>query len=107
MPRVAKRPDLRPSAVELEPTFSPAQVGEHLGLGHNAVAELIAFGRKYGAKLHPKRGGLYPTFRGPKLRRIPLSAIERHKRHMARIHGESEPPATVLVDAHTQTSAAA
>lgn len=96
MPRKSSRPSLAPSDVQLEPTFSPAQVGEYLGLGHNAVAELIAFGRKYGAKLHPQRGGLYPTFRGAKLRRIPLSAIERHKRHMARIHGEAEPPATVL-----------
>ena len=92
-----KRVDLRRATVELEPTFSPAQIGAHLGLGHNAVAELVAFGRKYGAKLHPTRGGLYPTFKGAKLRRIPLSALDRHKRHMARINGDAEPPATVVV----------
>lgn len=92
--RVARRSDLRPARAVLEPTFSPAEVGEHLGLGHNAVAELIAFGRKYGAKLHPSRGGLYPTFRGAKLRRIPLSAIDRHKRHMSALAGDPVPPPT-------------
>lgn len=101
-----KRADLRPSALTLEPTFSPAEVGAHLGLGHNAVAELVAFGRKYGARLHPTRGGLYPTFRGAKLRRIPLSAIDRHKRHMARLHGEDPPPPTVMLDGQLTSSAA-
>jgi len=105
MPRVAKRADLRGSAV-LEPTFSPAEVGAHLGLGHNAVAELIAFGRKFGAKLHPTRGGLYPTFRGAKLRRIPVSALDRHKRHMAALAGDPVPPAT-LWRQHAEEEAAA
>lgn len=97
MPRVAKRPDLRPGSLELEPTFSPAQVGAHLGLGATQVAELIALGKTHGAKLHPTRGGLWPTFRGAKHRRIPLSALDRHKRHLARVAGETEPPATMLV----------
>ena len=84
------------SALQLEPTFSPDEVGAHLGLCPRAVAELISFGLTYGNKLHPTRGGLYPTFKGAKLRRIPLSAIDRHKRHMARVNGETEPPATIV-----------
>jgi len=98
MSRAAKRPDLNPSALRPEPTFSPKEIGAHLGIGHNAVSELIQFGRKYGPKLHPTRGGLYPTFKGAKHRRIPLSALDRHKRHMARINGDPELPATVLIE---------
>lgn len=98
MPRATKRPALAQSALSLEPTFSPEETGAHLGLGHNAIAELIAFGRQYGAKLHPTRGGLYPTFLSGRLRRVQLSAINRHKRHMARLAGESPPPATLLVE---------
>jgi hypothetical protein len=97
MPR--KRVDLAPAAsgLGLEPTFSPAEAGAHLGLGHNAVAELIAFGRSYGSALHPERGGLWPTFLSGRHRRIPLSALDRHKRHLARLNGETPPPPTSLV----------
>lgn len=104
MPRATKRPDLRPSILALEPTFSPEEVGAHLGLEANAMAELVRFGRTYGAALHPTRGGLWPTFRGAKLRRIPLSAIDRHKRHMARVSGEAVPPATLLIKADLVTA---
>ena len=82
----------------LEPTFSPAEVGDHLGISHTAMQELIAFGVKYGKSLHPTRGGLYPTYKGAKLRRIPLSAIDRHKRHMARLDGIQDVPPTPLVE---------
>lgn len=97
MPAALKRPDLRPCGLALEPTFSPAEVGAHLGLGITQMAELIGFGKSYGAKLHPMRGGLHPTFLSGKHRRIPLSAIDRHKRHIARLAGESVPDATRLV----------
>ncbi len=99
MPRVAKRPDLRPGVLALEPTFSPAEAGAHLGLGPTATAELIALGKEFGAALHPTRGGLHPTFLSGKHRRIPLSAIDRHKRHVAQLHGEAPPPPTRLVEA--------
>ena len=92
------RVNLKPSGLALEPTFSLEEVGDHLGIEHSALAELVAFGRKYGAKLHPTRGGLYPTFRGPKHRRVPLSALDRHKRHMARVHGEPVPEPTRLIE---------
>jgi hypothetical protein len=90
--------NLAPAAFRLEPTFSLTEVGAHLGLGHSAVAELVSFGLKYGAKLHPQRGGLWPTFKGAKARRVPLSAIERHKRHMSRLDGVQDLPPTKLVD---------
>ena len=99
MPRAAKRPDLRPSALALEPTFSPEETGAHLGIGATATAELIALGKQFGRELHPTRGGLFPTFLSGKHRRIPLSAIDRHKRHIARANGEAEPPPTLLFDA--------
>ena len=82
----------------LELTFSPAAVGKHLGIGPTAVQELINYGLKYKAHLHPTRGGLYPTHKYAKFRRIPLSAIERHKRHMARLDGIQELPPTLLVE---------
>jgi hypothetical protein len=98
MPRVVKRPDLRPSALALEPTFSPEETGAHLGVGATATAELIALGKQFGRELHPTRGGLWPTFLSGKHRRIPLSAIDRHKRHIARINGEAEPAPTLLIE---------
>lgn len=92
-------PNLRPS-VELEPTFSLGQTAQHLGCGRTAVSELVALGKAYKSKLHPTRGGLWPTFKiSHKNRRVPLSAIDRHKRHMARLAGEPEPPATLVVQA--------
>jgi hypothetical protein len=74
--------------VLLEPTYSVDEVRLHFGFqGKDVVFELLALGRKYGAALHPTKGGLYPTFKpSHKSRRIPLSAIERHKRHMSRVH---------------------
>jgi len=100
-PEAAPKPKYIPKHApryELEPTFSPKQVGEHLGLTHNAVQELINFGLTYGPRLHPTRGGLYPTFKGAKKRRVPYMAIERHKRHMAKLEGQRNLPATNLVE---------
>lgn len=89
--------DLKPSGLELEPTFSPAQVGKHLGLGRTAVFELMDLGRQHKG-CHPRRGGLWPTFKAThKSRRIPLSAIERHKQHLAKLEGVRHLPATLLV----------
>lgn len=71
----------------LEPTYSLAEVAEHFGCSKDQVLKLVQFGVVHGPKLHPTRGGLYPTFKpSHKSRRIPLSAIERHKAHMARVH---------------------
>lgn len=84
----------------LEPTFSIKETGLHLGLGDRAVRDLVALGQEYGVRLHPTRGGLWPTFKaGHKCRRITLAAIERHKRHQAKLHGEPEPAATVWSEA--------
>lgn len=71
----------------LEPTFSLDEVAQHFGQSKRQIAELVELGRRHGQALHPTRGGLYPTFKpSHKSRRIPLSAIERHKRHMSRVH---------------------
>jgi hypothetical protein len=71
----------------LEPTYSVDEVAHHFGCGKWQVQELVRLGVLHGQALHPSRGGLYPTFKpSHKSRRIPLSAIERHKRHMARVH---------------------
>ncbi len=71
----------------LEQTFSTDEVRAHLGCGKTQLFELIKLGRRHKG-CHPTRGGLYPTFRASfKSRRVPLSAIERHKQHMARVHG--------------------
>ncbi len=87
----------RPGAVHLEPTFSPAEVAEHFGLSLREVYRLTNYGRRYGADLHPTRGGLWPTYRiTHKTVRIPLSALERHKRHIGRVTGITNPP-TALV----------
>ncbi len=85
------------STATLEETFSLAEAAKHLGCGRTAVAELVKLGKVYRAKLHPSRGGLWPTFKvSHKNRRVPLSAIDRHKQHMARIAGEPLPPATIV-----------
>jgi hypothetical protein len=71
----------------LEPTYSIAEVAAHLGCQVWQVNQLVRLGIKHGSALHPTRGGLYPTFKpSAKSRRIPLSAIERHKQHMAKVH---------------------
>lgn len=71
----------------LEPTYSLDEVACHFGQSKRQIAELVELGRRHGQALHATRGGLYPTFKpSHKSRRIPLSAIERHKRHMARVH---------------------
>lgn len=76
----------------LEPTYSPAEVARHFGCSRWQVNELVQLGRRMGRELHPRRGGLWPTFRvSHKCRRIPLSAIERHKTHMARVQEISCP----------------
>lgn len=69
----------------LEPTFSPAEVAVHFGCTVWQVMQLVKLGRVHGAALHPTRGGLWPTFKAShKSRRVPLAAVERHKRHMER-----------------------
>jgi len=70
----------------LEPTYSVDEVATHLGCGKWQVQQLVRLGLVHGQSLHPSRGGLFPTFKtSHKSRRIPLSAIERHKRHLARV----------------------
>ncbi|MDR1281320.1 MAG: hypothetical protein LBK99_10935 [Opitutaceae bacterium] len=88
--------NLKPGASRLPPTFSLREVGEFLGIRNTVLMELVQFGRTYGAKLHPQRGGLYPTFTTGQKRRVPLEAINRHLRHMARVSGENPPPPIVL-----------
>jgi hypothetical protein len=98
-PRRKRTPSiLDPVKLCLEPTFSLAETGKYLGIGNTAMHELIKFGESYGAKLHPARGGLYPTYKGPRHRRIPLSAIQRHLRHMARLNGTTDLPPIKLVE---------
>jgi hypothetical protein len=71
----------------LEPTYSIEEVAAHLGCQVWQVNQLVRLGLKHGQSLHPTRGGFHPTFKpSHKSRRIPLSAIERHKRHMAKVH---------------------
>ena len=71
----------------LETTYSPAEVAKHFGCTVWQIQQLIRLGLRHGRKLHPTRGGLAPTFKtSHKCRRIPESAIERHKQHMARVH---------------------
>jgi transposase len=71
---------------QLEATYSPEQVADHFGVSVREVRRLVALGTKYGADLHPTRGGLHPTFRvSHKVRRITAGAIERHKEHQRRV----------------------
>lgn len=71
----------------LEPTYSVDEVADHFGQGKWQIQELVKLARIHGQSLHPTRGGLFGTFKPSyKARRIPRSAIERHKRHMARVH---------------------
>ena len=71
----------------LEPTYSLEEVAAHFGQTKWQVAKLVKLGLAHGSALHPTCGGFWPTFKpSHKSRRIPLSAIERHKRHMARAH---------------------
>lgn len=75
----------------LEPTYSVQETAARLGCGAWQVNELIGLGRKHREQLHPTRGGLWPTFKpSHKCRRIPLGAIQRHERHMARVHDRVE-----------------
>ena len=83
-----RRVDLKPPATHLEPTYSVDEVAAHLGLSRRAIFSLLSIGRRHRG-CHPIRGGLWPTFKpSHKIRRIPLSAIQRHKRHLSRVHGE-------------------
>lgn len=80
MPRATKRPSFGPPATPLEDTFSPEQVAAHFGCTVRQVHRLIELGRR-----KPYAGGLAPTFKvSHKARRIPRSAIERHKSWMDR-----------------------
>jgi hypothetical protein len=73
----------------LEPRYTLAQAMQLLGCGPTRLHELLKLGREYGARLHPSKGGLWPTYKlSHKCRLVPASAIERHTRHMARVHGE-------------------
>lgn len=91
---VAKRAGLtRPQLEEifrrskLEPMLTLAEVGEHLRLKSTAVFELVRLGRVHGQRLHPVKGGLWPTYKpSHKTRLVPMGAIERHLRHMGRVH---------------------
>jgi hypothetical protein len=66
-----------------EPTYSVAEVALRWGCGVWAVHQLVRLGRTHGKQLHPRRGGLWPTFKAlHKGRQIPLSAIERHEAFM-------------------------
>lgn len=67
----------------LEPTYSIDEVAGYFGTSKGVITKLVRYGLQYGARLHPTRGGLWPTFKPThKSRRIPLSAIERHKARM-------------------------
>lgn len=80
MPRAAQRPNFGQPAAPLEDTFSPEQVAAHFGCTVRQVHRLIEQGRR-----KPYAGGLSPTFKvSHKVRRIPRSAIERHKAWMER-----------------------
>lgn len=80
MPRAALRPNFGPPAAPLEDTFSPEQVAAHFGCTVRQVHRLIEQGRR-----KPYAGGLWPTFKAShKARRIPRSAVERHKAWMER-----------------------
>jgi transposase-like protein len=82
---IRARADLGPAAVALEATYSVAEVAEHFGCSAWQVHQLVRLGRAHGARLHPTRGGLWPTFLpSRKCRRIPASAIARHLAHMER-----------------------
>ncbi len=62
---------------------------QHLGIGNTKLHELIKDGRAHQG-CHPLRGGLYPTFLATtRSRRIPLSALERHKEHLARLETDA------------------
>jgi hypothetical protein len=75
----------------LEPTYSLEETAERFGCTVWQVNELVQLGKKHGAKLHATRGGLWPTFKpSHKCRRVPLSAIQRHEAHMARVHDHVE-----------------
>lgn len=91
---IAKRAGVTPLQLQeifrrqaLEPTYSIEETAARFGCERTQIHELINLGKIHGRELHPIRGGLYPTFKpSHKSRRIPLSAIERHEAHMARVH---------------------
>jgi len=72
--------------MSLDPTYSAAEVGAHLGLSRSEIHRLRVLGEQFGRELHPSRGGLWPSFHaGSRRRRYPLAAIERHKQHHERL----------------------
>lgn len=80
-----RRVDLRQAKEPLEPTYSTAEVMEHLGCGRTSLHVLLVNGRKFSG-CHPLKGGLWPWFKpSHKNVRITKRAIEAHKRHMARL----------------------
>lgn len=73
----------------IEPRYTLQQTRQLLGCGGTRLKELLKLGREYGPKLHPTKGGLWPTYKlSHKCRMVPASAIERHTRHQARRFGE-------------------
>ena len=82
------RPNLSGHSVPLESTYSPAEVGEYLGICRRTVYRLVEFGRKFQG-VHPLRGGLWPSFRPPHgKRRITASAVARHVEHIQRLEND-------------------
>ena len=79
----------RKASAALEPRYTLTESMHLLGCGTTRLHELITLGREYGPRLHPRKGGLWPTYKlSHKCRLIPASAIARHTQHMARVHGE-------------------
>jgi len=68
--------------------LSPDDLAAAWGVSRWEIYQLIRLGTEHGARLHPERGGLFPTVKlSHKVRRIPLEAVERHLRFMARPRG--------------------
>lgn len=75
-----------PATGLLEKTVSIEEAAAHLGCGRWQVNEFLKHGARYGRALHPWRGGIFGSFKvSHKCRRITVTAIEAHKRHLARL----------------------
>lgn len=75
----------------LEPTYTIAETAQYLRCTPWQINKLVALGKRYGTRLHPTLGGLWPTFKpSHKTRLVPLSAIRGHLQHMARVHDRRE-----------------
>lgn len=75
----------------LEPTYTIDETAAFLRCSPWQINKLVALGKRHGARLHPTLGGLWPTFKpSHKTRLVPLSAINGHLQHMARVHDHRE-----------------